>query len=115
MRASIPRPSGAVLTALLLAAVLPALAQSPAPGTGGVPRSGAQPSAGASDSSGDGATPGRNSFTEGQARARIQAMGYSDVGSLSKTEEGFWTGPAMKNGTPVTVRLDYQGDVVEAR
>jgi hypothetical protein len=62
-------------------------------------------------SSGDGATAGRNSFTAGQAKSRIQSMGYADVGELRKNEQGMWVGKATKSGKPVTVQLDYQGDV----
>jgi len=65
-------------------------------------------------SSGDGATAGRNSFTAGQAKSRIQSMGYAGVGALHKNEQGIWVGKATKDGKPVTVQLDYQGDVTTA-
>ncbi|MBB3148605.1 hypothetical protein FHS21_005053 [Phyllobacterium trifolii] len=57
---------------------------------------------------------GANSFTESQAKERIEAKGYSGVGTLTKGEDGVWTGPAMKDGKSVEVKLDFQGNIVEA-
>lgn len=57
---------------------------------------------------------GANSFTEAQAKDRIAAKGYSDVGALTKGEDGVWTGTAMKDGKSVEVKLDFQGNIVEA-
>ena len=57
---------------------------------------------------------GANSFTEGQAKERIEAKGYADVGPLTKGEDGVWTGTAMKDGKSVEVKLDFQGNIVEA-
>jgi hypothetical protein len=54
---------------------------------------------------------GANSFTEGQAKARIEARGYANVTGLAKDTNGFWKGKAMKDGKPVNVTLDYQGNV----
>lgn len=54
---------------------------------------------------------GANSFTEGQARDRIQAAGYSDVSDLQKDDQGIWRGQGMRNGQRVAVALDYQGNV----
>jgi hypothetical protein len=60
------------------------------------------------------ATPvaGANSFTEGQAKARIESRGYSNVSSLAKDDKGVWRGKAMKDGKEVNVSLDFQGNVV---
>jgi hypothetical protein len=55
---------------------------------------------------------GANSFTEGQARSRIEAAGYSNVSGLSKDKDGIWRGKASKGGRAVDVALDYQGNVV---
>jgi hypothetical protein len=55
---------------------------------------------------------GANSFTEGQARARIEAAGYSDVQDLRKDDQGVWRARAMRNGTQTDVGLDFQGQVV---
>lgn len=56
--------------------------------------------------------PGANSFTEDQARSRIQDAGYSDVSDLKKDDQGIWRGQAMKNGKSTAVGLDYQGNIV---
>jgi len=56
--------------------------------------------------------PGANSFTEGQARSRIQDKGFKDVKDLKKDEQGIWRGHAMKDGKQTNVALDYQGNVV---
>ena len=34
--------------------------------------------------------PGANSFTEGQAKSRLEANGYSNVTALKKDEAGVW-------------------------
>jgi hypothetical protein len=55
---------------------------------------------------------GANSFTMGQAKARIESRGYVQVSELKKDKDGLWRGTAMKDGKPVNVALDYQGNVV---
>ena len=57
---------------------------------------------------------GRNSFTEGEAKSRIEKMGFSDVSNLKKDSQGVWRGRAMKDGKIVDVSLDYQGNVIQA-
>jgi hypothetical protein len=57
---------------------------------------------------------GRNSFTEGEAKSRIEKMGFSNVSSLNKDDQGVWRGRAMKDGKTVDVSLDYQGNVIQA-
>lgn len=57
--------------------------------------------------------PGANSFTEGQAKSRIEGAGYSDVGALKKDANGVWTGTAKKGGQSVTVKVDFQGNVTQ--
>jgi hypothetical protein len=56
---------------------------------------------------------GSNSFTEGEARSRIQDKGFSNVSNLKKDDNGIWRGRAMKSGQQVDVALDYQGNVFE--
>jgi hypothetical protein len=55
---------------------------------------------------------GANSFTEGQAKSRIEGSGYSNVSDLKKDDSGVWRGKAMKDGKSVSVSLDFQGNVV---
>lgn len=55
---------------------------------------------------------GANSFTEGQAKARMESRGYSNVTRLRKDDQGIWRASATKDGQQVSVSLDYQGNVV---
>ena len=55
--------------------------------------------------------PGANSFTEGQAKSKIESQGFTNVSGLKKDDNGIWTGTATKGGNKVNVRLDFQGNV----
>jgi hypothetical protein len=55
---------------------------------------------------------GRNSFTEGEAKSRIEKAGFANVNGLKKDDNGVWRGTAVKDGRSVDVSLDYQGNVV---
>ena len=55
---------------------------------------------------------GANSFTESEARSRLEANGYTNVTGLEKNDKSIWRGKAMKLGTSVHVSLDYQGTIV---
>ena len=61
---------------------------------------------------------GANSFTQAQAKSHIEAKGYRNVSALKKDNKGIWRATAVKNdntrkdGVPVNVSLDYQGNVV---
>jgi hypothetical protein len=50
-------------------------------------------------------------FTEDQAKSQIEAKGYSSISGLRKDAEGVWRGKAEKDGLPVNVTLDGNGDV----
>lgn len=54
---------------------------------------------------------GANSFTDGEARRRIESSGYSTVADLKKDDDGIWRGSAMKDGAKVGVWLDYKGNI----
>jgi hypothetical protein len=54
---------------------------------------------------------GRNSFTEGQAKSRIEEAGYTNVTSLKKDDNGVWRGKASKGGATANVSVDFQGNV----
>lgn len=56
--------------------------------------------------------PGANSFTENQAKGRIQDAGFSEVSALTKDDQGIWRGQATKDGKKTPIALDYQGNVV---
>ena len=55
---------------------------------------------------------GANSFTEAQARKRIEDQGFTNVTNLAKDNLSVWRGTAMKGGASVSVALDFQGNVV---
>ena len=57
---------------------------------------------------------GANSFTEGEAKSRIEKMGFGNVSDLEKDDNGVWRGRAMKSGQMVDVSVDYQGNVIQA-
>ena len=57
---------------------------------------------------------GRNSFTMGEARRRIEKGGFSQVTGLKKDNDGIWRGKGMKAGASVDVYCDYQGNVGSA-
>ena len=54
---------------------------------------------------------GANSFTEGQARSRVESAGFAKVGGLAKDADGIWRGHAEKGGRTVTVGFDYKGQL----
>ena len=56
---------------------------------------------------------GANSFTEGEAKSRIEKKGFANVSDLKKDDQGVWRGHAMRNGQRVDVAIDYQGNVIE--
>lgn len=55
--------------------------------------------------------PGANSFTEGQAKSRLEANGYTNVTGLKKDDNGVWKGTATNAGAHVTVSVDYRGNI----
>ena len=54
---------------------------------------------------------GRNSFTEGQAKSKIEQAGYRKVSDLKKDDNGVWRGKASKGGSSVSVSVDFEGNV----
>jgi hypothetical protein len=58
---------------------------------------------------------GRNSFTEGQAKSRIEDAGYANVTDLKKDDNGVWRGKASKGGPATAVSVDFQGNVNTAK
>ena len=55
---------------------------------------------------------GANSFTERQARSRIEDQGFKNVSGLKMDDSGVWRAKADHNGKAVNVSLDFQGNVV---
>ena len=103
----------AIATTTLLALVIglsPAMAQTSGTGTTDTSR----PSTTRSTTS-DNQTPplkGANSFTEGEAKKRAEARGFSEVTDLKKDQDGIWRGRANQQGKPVEIAIDYKGNVV---
>jgi hypothetical protein len=58
---------------------------------------------------------GANSFTEGQAKSKIEEAGYSSVTELKKDDNGVWRGKASKGGSSADVSVDFQGNVNSAK
>jgi hypothetical protein len=58
---------------------------------------------------------GRNSFTEGQAKSKIEEAGYTNVTELKKDDAGVWRGKASKGGSAAAVSVDFQGNVNTAK
>jgi hypothetical protein len=55
---------------------------------------------------------GANSFTEGQAKSRIETQGFSKISTLTKDKDGVWRGKATKGNREMDVSVDFQGNVV---
>jgi len=58
---------------------------------------------------------GKNSFTEAQAKSRIEEAGYTDVAGLKLDDQGVWRASASKDGKQGNVSLDFQGNVTLAK
>jgi hypothetical protein len=58
---------------------------------------------------------GRNSFTEGQAKSKIEEAGYTGITDLKKDDNGVWRGIASKSGSSTKVSVDFQGNVNSAK
>jgi hypothetical protein len=54
---------------------------------------------------------GANSFTESQAKSRLETNGFSNVSGLQKDANGVWRGKANKGGKAMDVSVDFQGNV----
>jgi hypothetical protein len=59
-----------------------------------------------------GGVPGANSFTEGQARSRLEDSGFTNVSGLTKDTDGVWRGTAVRDATQVAVGVDFKGNIV---
>jgi putative membrane protein len=55
---------------------------------------------------------GTNGLSEGDARDRALAAGYSAISSMVKDGDGLWRGSAMKDGKSTKIAVDYKGNVV---
>ncbi|MGF6174389.1 PepSY domain-containing protein [Ensifer sp. 4252] len=95
-------------TAILVAGALNAYAQTPTPSP-----EAETPAVATPDTTNPTApVAGANSFTEEQARARLEENGYTAISGLKLDDKGIWQASATKDGKAVTVALDYQGNIV---
>ncbi len=53
---------------------------------------------------------GSNSFTQGEARRRLESAGFQNVNNLRKDDGGVWRGTGTKDGQSAQVWLDYKGN-----
>jgi len=101
-------------TALLAFIAGGAVAQTQTPPAKDGPQNSAINSTNSSNRQVDAPVAGRNSFTEGEAKSRIEKMGFSNVNNLKKDDKGVWRGRATKDGKTIDVSVDYQGNVIQA-
>lgn len=63
-----------------------------------------------------GARTGANSFTEDQARRRMEEVGLREIRDLTLGNDGVWrASAATPQGRPVQVNMDYQGVITLAQ
>ena len=102
-----------MISVALVAIALPAFAQQP---TSRPPanRDANTPAVNSPDSPPNPGAPvaGANSFTEGQAKSRIEEKGFKNVSGLKKDADGVWRGKAAQGGKTMNVSVDFQGNVV---
>jgi hypothetical protein len=99
-----------LVTAAIVAVAIPAMAQQPSPPAN---RDANTPPVNTPNRPNPGApVAGANSFTEGQAKSRIEARGFTNVVGLKKDSDGVWRGTATQGGKSVKVSVDFQGNVV---
>ena len=56
---------------------------------------------------------GASSYTESQARGRLEEKGFTAVTGLVNDDDGVWRGTAQKGGTAAQVWMDYKGNIGE--
>jgi len=93
--------SAALAAAVGLACLGTAIAQTSPPASTTMPKSAETPP-----------VPGANSFTEAQAKDRIEKAGFTQVSNLKKEDDGIWRASALQSGKKVNVALDFRGNVV---
>ena len=96
-----------ILATAILAVAFPALAQQQRPAN----RDANTPAVNSPNSPPNPGAPvaGANSFTEGQAKSRLEGAGLMNVTDLKKDDDGVWRGKAMRDGK--SVGFDYKGNI----
>lgn len=54
---------------------------------------------------------GENSFTQDQAKSRMEEAGFTNVMGLTLDNEGIWHAAGEKDGGSVMIEMDYQGNI----
>ena len=54
---------------------------------------------------------GSNSYTEGQARSRMEANGFTAINNLRKDDNGFWRATATHGSSFGDLAMDFQGRI----
>lgn len=54
---------------------------------------------------------GANSFTEAQAKSRLEDAGITGISGLAKDDNGIWRGRGTWQGRSVAVGLDFRGNI----
>ena len=54
---------------------------------------------------------GRQQLHRGTGQILARRGGYTDVSGLAQSEDGIWRGHARRNGTTVSVAVDYKGTI----
>ena len=54
---------------------------------------------------------GANSYTEGQARGRLEEHGFSAITNLRRDDNGLWRATASRSGTSSDVAMDFRGRI----
>jgi hypothetical protein len=100
-----------LITTAIVAVAIPAMAQQPSPPAN---RDANTPAVNTPNSPPNPGAPvaGANSFTEGQAKSRIEARGFTNIAGLKKDSDGVWRGTATQAGKSVKVSVDFQGNVI---
>jgi periplasmic protein CpxP/Spy len=100
------------LTLILAGAATAQTSQSPGNPAVKNPQPSAQQSDPAKGQAGSGKLEsGSNSFTEAQARSRLEEAGYQKLSELKKDDNGIWRAKAEKDGRQVAVGLDFKGNI----
>jgi hypothetical protein len=106
----------AAVTAVLIAPVSAQTTMSPSPPPAqpgaAAPTTTTAPPAGTPSNDAGAPLSGANSFTEAQARSRIEQLGYTNVTGLTKDTNGIWRGKATKDGQAQDLSLDFRGNIV---
>jgi hypothetical protein len=98
-----------ILFAITSAISVPVFAQQSAPN----PNPPSNPAVASPTQTGEAPAAGANSFTESQARSRLESQGFVSATELTKDKDGIWRGNATKNGKSLSVSVDYKGNITE--